>query len=98
MILYTPVKHHSIVKIEKIAILRLFEFFIAAESGAESKGALQGHLRSTAARFSSRSGRLRRDSARASLMPGRVGLRNTRATLTRVDGCYVCVRVRLPLP
>jgi hypothetical protein len=31
-------------------------------------------------------------------MPGRVGLRDTRATVTRVGGRYVCIRVRLPLP
>jgi hypothetical protein len=49
-------------------------------------------------RFSSRSGRSRRDFARASRMPGRIGLRDTRATLTRVGGSYVCIRVRLPLP
>ena len=48
--------------------------------------------------FSSRSGRSRRDFAHASLMPGRVGLRDTRATVTRVGGRYVCIRVRLPLP
>ena len=30
-------------------------------------------------------------------MTGRVGLRDTRATLTRVGGRYVCFRVRLPL-
>jgi hypothetical protein len=48
--------------------------------------------------FSSRRGRLRRDFACASLMPGRVGLRNTRATLPRVKGRYVCIRVRLSLP
>mmetsp|Transcript_2157 Transcript_2157/g.7167 ORF Transcript_2157/g.7167 Transcript_2157/m.7167 type:complete len:115 (+) Transcript_2157:1791-2135(+) len=49
-------------------------------------------------RFSSQSGRSRRDFAHASLMPGRVGLRDTCATVTRVGGRYVCIRVRLPLP
>ena len=49
-------------------------------------------------RLSSRSGRSRRDFALASLMPGRVGVRDARATLTRDDGRYVYIRVRLPLP
>ena len=72
-------------------VRRLARFEIAGVDTSSTLGA-------AVPRFSSRRGCLRRDFARASLMPGRVGLRNTRATLTRVDGRYVCIRVRLPLP
>jgi len=72
-------------------VRRLARFEIAGVDTSSTPGA-------SVSRFSSRSGRLRRDFALASLMPGRVGLRKTRATLTRDEGRYVYIRVRLPLP
>ena len=72
-------------------VRRLARFEIAGVDTSSTLGA-------AVPRFSSRRGRLRRDSALASLTPGRVGLRDARATLTRDDGRYVYIRVRLPLP
>ena len=72
-------------------VRRLARFEIAGVDTSSTPGA-------SVSRFSSRSGRLRRDFALVSIMPGRIGLRKTRATLTRVEGRYVYIRVRLPLP